>query len=112
MRYLLNAFVHQTLFYVFYGYYLSILVSSSKYSLHTTALRLRGLKHTQARSVYFRLNIDVRAGQTQHLMVLLLEPRCQGGSLVPLSETVKMSVRFCLWLPNHLFPSVYVHPIL
>lgn len=55
MRYLLNVFVPQALF---YGYYSSILHSSLKYSLHTRKLRLRGLKHTQARSVYFQLRVE------------------------------------------------------
>lgn len=108
MRYLLNAFVPQALFQVFYGYYSSILHSSLKYSLHTRKLRLIGLKHTQARSDYFRLRVEGESWSDPAPDGVATGARCRGGSRVPVSKAVKVSVRLHLWLPNHLFLSTSI----
>lgn len=60
---------------------LSIL--SLRYSLQARKWRLRGLKHTQTRPVYFLLRAECgRADQTQCLMVLLSGPKSEGSSSV------------------------------
>lgn len=58
MRYLLNAFVHQELFQMFCKYCLIIPNTKSECSLQARKLRLRGLKHLQAKSVCLLFRVE------------------------------------------------------
>lgn len=84
------------LFKVFFGYYLinfnQVLDINS---LQARKCKLRGLKHTQTKTVYSPLKVESRrADQTQCLMVL---PRSQGRSNVPSQVSFVVSESFVLF---------------